>query len=654
MFLNSTTVYIERATSGSTAIAEIQVIEWRGSRVESGNFSFSTLDYNVTVSNVNLSRTFLVFQNAISGVTTIDGNYIGGNITNETTLRFYKETTSGTAFISWFLVEMPEGFSIQKNSSQITADTNIIINPVIPQKAFHVQSWSATTATTTYTQGFMRFELTNSTNFWEDVVAGTNTKRIVSFIIEEKTLNVTLGNQEAFKKRDNGETNNYGIFTFNWSTKNQSLGIYSLVFVAEKENFTTTRAYNTFEIIPDTTKPNITLLLPEDNYTTGIGYLNFSYIPFDYNLANCTLYIGTDYAFNPNVTNSSPLNNETNYFNNIFFRIGIYYWNVKCEDTEGNFNFAIKNFTLNISGPDLVITSDRIFFNQTNSTEGSNITVFANITNLGLSDATDPFIVQFYYGDPDLGGTQLNSNITVPNLSKNDFVIVNTTFILKPGVNNVYVILDPNDIVNESDESNNKANNSILIPIYQYYYGNISVEILLGDYLNKTLLKVESFITNYGNIIVSDVDSSFSFNNLIPLTRNINDQKTNNDFTDLDTIMNVSDAPDSIKNIWGLGSNDPIATDTFNISGRIIENVPIINSTNNSNFITGILWDKTDDISNNYQFDYNDKEDVVFVTKINSKKQGAYGIYDYEIRIPSLLKNYKQGTSLVNFYIEII
>ncbi|MGC8929872.1 MAG: CARDB domain-containing protein, partial [Candidatus Woesearchaeota archaeon] len=654
MFLNSTTVYVERATSGSAAIAELQIIQWSGARVQSGNFSFSTLEYNISVGSVNLSRAFLIFGTAVSGVSTIDGNYIRGNITNQTILRFYKETTSGTAYISWFLVEMPEEFDVQKNSSQITADANIAINPVVMQKAFHVQSWSATTATTTYTNGFMRFELQSPTNFWADVVAGTNTKKIVSFIVEEKSLNVTLGVQQEFKKESSGETDIYGIFTFDWSTKNQSLGTYSLVFIAEKENFTTTRAYNTFEIIPDTTKPTVTLLLPEDNYTTGVGYINLSYIPFDYNLANCTLYIGNEYSFNPNVTNSSPLNNETNYFNNVFFRVGIYYWNVKCEDTEGNFGFATQNFTLNISGPDLVITPERIFFNETNSSEGSNITVFANITNLGLSDADKPFIVQFYYGDPDLGGTQLNSNITVPNLSRNNFIIVNTTFIVKPGNNNIFAVLDPNNIVNESDETNNKANKSISIPIYQYYYGNISVEIMLGDYLNKTLLKVESSETNYGNIIISDVDSSFSFNDLIPLTRNINNQKTNNDFTDLDIILNTSDANDSIKNTWGLGTDDPIAIATFNISGRIIDNVPIINSTNNPNFITGILWDKADDLSNNYQFDYNNKEDIVFVTKINPKKQGAYGIYDYEIRIPSLLKNYKSGTSLVNFYVEII
>ncbi|MEM2121742.1 MAG: hypothetical protein QXU20_03755, partial [Candidatus Woesearchaeota archaeon] len=654
MFLNSTTIYIERATSGSAAMVEWQVIQWSNAKVQSGNFSFSSLDYNVSVSPINTSRAFLIFGSAISGVTTIDGNFIGGNITDSTTLRFYKETTTGTAFISWFLVEMPEEFKVQKNSSAITADTNIIISPVITTKAFHVQSWSATTATTTYTQGFMRFELQNSTNLWEDVITGTNTKRIVSFIIEEQILNVSLGTQQEFKTNSSGETNSYGIFSFDWSTKNQSLGTYSLVFIAEKENFTTTRAANTFEIIPDTTKPTVTLLLPENNYTTGVGYINFSYIPFDYNLANCTLYIGNDYVFNPNITDYNPINNQTNYFNNIYFRVGIYYWNVKCEDTEGNFGFAIENYTLNISGPDLVISEERIWFNQTTTIEGYNITVFANITNLGLSDATDPFIVQFYYGDPAFGGTQLGNNITVQNLSRNNFVILNTSFVVKPGINNVFVILDPNDLINESDETNNKANNSIIIPIYQYYYGNVSVEILLGDYLNRTLLKVESIETNYGNIIISDVDSSFSFNDLIPLTRNINNQRTNNDFTDLDIVFNTTNTPDSIKNTWGLGTDDPIATATFNISGRIIENVPIINSTNNSNFITGILWDSADDLSNNYQFDYNDKEDIVFVTKINPKKQGKYGIYDYEIRIPSLLKNYKPGTSLVNFYIEII
>jgi hypothetical protein len=144
----------------------------------------------------------------------------------------------------------------------------------------------------------------------------------------------------------------------------------------------------------------------------------------------------------------------------------------------------------------------------------------------------------------------------------------------------------------------------------------------------------------------------FSFSNLQALTRTTTGLSTNNDFTDLDTLLNTSAHNDSIRWLWGNGVNNPTATTAFNISGREIGNVPVVNSTNSSDFVTGILWDVADDVSSNLQYDTADHEDVVLLTRINPGKTGTYGVYDYEIRVPAPLRSYKTGSDTIIFYYE--
>jgi len=79
--------------------------------------------------------------------------------------------------------------------------------------------------------------------------------------------------------------------------------------------------------------------------------------------------------------------------------------------------------------------------------------------------------------------------------------------------------------------------------------------------------------------------------------------------------------------------------------------VPIINSTNNSNFLTGILWDDTDDSDNEY--DTSEKEDIVFVANIKDNTQSKFGVVDYEIYLPVRLEEYVAGTDQIAFYIEV-
>jgi hypothetical protein len=86
------------------------------------------------------------------------------------------------------------------------------------------------------------------------------------------------------------------------------------------------------------------------------------------------------------------------------------------------------------------------------------------------------------------------------------------------------------------------------------------------------------------------------------------------------------------------------------VYGKNISSIPIINSTNTSSFFTGILWDMTDP----HPGEYNGSQDVVFLTSINQQQRGKYGVYDYEIRVPVLLREYREDASeSVSFYAEL-
>jgi len=444
-----------------------------------------------------------------------------------------------------------------------------------------------------------------------------------------------------------------GNFSYIFDSTSQPYGNYSVVALATSTGFYSAVNSTYFYLGPDTTAPLITLLAPTDMQHAGVGAFNFTYRPYDYNLKNCTLYIDINGTFTNISSTNSPSNNQTNTFTNISLGLESYKWNVKCYDTFGNSAFAASNYTLNITGPDLKVVDGNITFSSVELTEGKNITVYANITNAGLSAATTSSIMQFYYGDPSLGGIQIGQNITIQNMSVGEIRTINSTYSLRIGNNNIYVLVDALNTVNETNELNNKANGSITVGMYQYYYGNVTTNVLLGTSDDSLFLGKFNISSNTGYIFIANSKSVFSFTNLQALGLNKNNNTVGNDFSDLDANMNTTGYTDSVNNLWTGGTNIPLITLTYNISGKVINNVPAVYSTNNTNFETGILWDTADDASHNFQYDTTDNEDIVFATRQGIAKQGKYGVYNYEIKVPALLRSYKGSTDNVIFYYEI-
>ena len=164
------------------------------------------------------------------------------------------------------------------------------------------------------------------------------------------TIQITAGVEENLVAHQSNSTDLNGEVSFIFSNLSLYTGNYSIISLAKESGFSNAKNMTLIRIIPDVTPPVVVLLSPENNSKLDKGYHNFSYSVFDYNLNNCTLYLGNDELIQ-NVTSNNPVNEE-NIFENIYLTYNDYIWNVECVDVRGNKAFADSNFTFEIIVPD--------------------------------------------------------------------------------------------------------------------------------------------------------------------------------------------------------------------------------------------------------------------------------------------------------------
>jgi hypothetical protein len=307
-----------------------------------------------------------------------------------------------------------------------------------------------------------------------------------------------------------------------------------------------------------------------------------------------------------------------------------------------------------ILAPDLRVNSTNITFSNNAPTEDETVTITAGLYNDGDYDATNA-VVRFYEGHYSTG-TQIGSDQTV-NISSASSTVVQQDWTAKVGEYDIYVVVDPpvdtNGSIEESDETNNYAYSTITVSLWTTFVGNVTGTLALLTETNYTLLLWNVTDTTSSLIYVTDTDSNPSFSSLVAFGRNTTGSYMTDDFIELDNELNSTSYPDSINLSFTSGGN-PVAQQTFTVFGNPITNVPVVNSTNSSTFVTGMLWDSSDDSNSNNQFDNTSDEDVVFVTMANQTQPGRYGTYDYEIKVPASLKDFKgPNTQTVTFYAEI-
>ena len=147
-----------------------------------------------------------------------------------------------------------------------------------------------------------------------------------------------------------------------------------------------------------------------------------------------------------------------------------------------------------------------------------------------------------------------------------------------------------------------------------------------------------------------DVDSVISWGSLLALGRSNVSAESLDDFADVDSALSLSNN-DNVSSYW-LDSGNPKLLDNFSVYYNLVYNVSVVNSSNSSSFQTGILWDGSDDVDDG-EFDSVDAEDLVFVSKVSDDSSGKFGVYDYEVRVPATLEDYKAGSSSLVFYMEL-
>jgi hypothetical protein len=477
---------------------------------------------------------------------------------------------------------------------------------------------------------------------------------------EKSIINTSIGAEPFYT---NASTNplttsylNFGeseIITF-WVNATFSRGVYEFFAYANiTSNLSLNNITKKWNITIDSIGPEINDVNVNKEYTCGtVESVRVNCSAVD-SLSNVSLVIIEAIKPTNNLQNytAQKLSGNTYYSDIVLNELGDWQFRCFANDSFNNLRNADSSdiVTTYSNLPDLKIDLTDIVFSNLNPIENQNIIINATIYNLACGNA-DNIPIGFYNGDPDINGEQINGNKTksIPGLSNST---VNVTWNSEIGMNNLFVFADFNNSINEYNESNNKANKTLYIDAWQEFYGNASVNKLIADSQISNLSLWYNETNLQGSIFVTDKEADIDWINLNAIGRNTTQDNTSNDFAEIDSSFNMEDFNDSVSEIFTIDGDNPKATENFTIHKQKIEYVPIINSTDNDNFVTGILWDTSDDSNGEYG---GDSEDLVFVAKINKQKQGKYGIYDYEIRIPVRLREYDDtDTNEIYFYYEL-
>jgi hypothetical protein len=403
----------------------------------------------------------------------------------------------------------------------------------------------------------------------------------------------------------------------------------------------------------DVTFPQIALHLPL-NASNTLRLVSFNFTATDNLDTNLSCNLYTDSVLNMSSINASNGTAMTQSVNR--FALGQHTWNVSCIDEAGNRNWSLIQ-TFNVTLADFMINFSDIRFNMTSPTE--NDTVMVNATIHNLINVTVPNVtISFFQGDPSSGGIQLGPNYTAYDIFGLTDTIFSINWSVPLGTSQIYVHIDPpittNGSIEEWNETNNQANNSATVDGWQYVYGFINSASFfnLADTSQSSVVIWNATNVNGGRIYVTDSESSVSWTELRAIGHNKTNSNTTNDFTDIDSLLSMTTFGDSVTRHFSNGTRPTNATNLLLFNSLVTE-IPLGNSTNSTTFMTGILWDSSDDIGDG-QYSQEDKEDLVFFTTISKNTQGAYGVYDYEMRIPARLREYFVAESRgVVFYTEI-
>jgi hypothetical protein len=333
---------------------------------------------------------------------------------------------------------------------------------------------------------------------------------------------------------------------------------------------------------------------------------------------------------------------------------GAYNYNISCNKTGFNILELADDILVDEAG-DLVIYPYNIEISNRYPAENEEVWISATINNIVDYSYTD-VLVRFYDGNPFVDGVIIGDKYV--NITGLENLIVNMTWPAVVGSHNIYVYVDPFSSVNDLDRASNVAYNSTFTTVWQTYYGSVTPsKTFLGSANTSVFINWTMTSSSPINIYVANANSNVDWSSLKAFTKNITegeDVETLNDFYDLDLTLGTENFTDSVNSTYSVNGY-PTQTSNYTVYDLVVSSVPDSMSTNNTNFYTGILWDSSDSTTPyySYQSEISLRPDLLFVTKVNYDKEGLYGIYDYELKVPAYFRDYKGTSDNVLFYYEI-
>jgi subtilase family serine protease len=130
----------------------------------------------------------------------------------------------------------------------------------------------------------------------------------------------------------------------------------------------------------------------------------------------------------------------------------------KVKECDEQNNIASTQITVGeIALPDLIIIPSNIMIIPPETIEGQPAIITALIHNAGDIGASD-VVVSFYDGDPQSGGMLIDT-VTISHINSAEDAIADITWdtMGQTGINYIHVVIDPENLIEESNENNNSS-----------------------------------------------------------------------------------------------------------------------------------------------------------------------------------------------------
>ena len=206
-------------------------------------------------------------------------------------------------------------------------------------------------------------------------------------------------------------------------------------------------------------------------FFTATGEVNLSVDPFGVS-PNLDILASLYDSTGALVTTSNPLAALEASFN-LVLSPGMYYIGVegigKDPLSSGYSDYGSLGYysiSGSIGGPDVTdigLSDADIDFDIATPSDNDTVTISATVGNLGNTDLTD-VAVRFYDGDPGAGGVQIGSDYIIVSLGGISAGVAQVVWTPgSGGQHDIYVIVDPDNAIEEQHENNNTAHKSIFV-----------------------------------------------------------------------------------------------------------------------------------------------------------------------------------------------